>query len=992
MGSLKRAIGQSIFAVALLAVTPVLGFAQPTASPFTEDVRSTKHNLSANPVRDPNLFQQLFSPDAGRNIMALPPGAGGTNEVCVFCHTPHGANAAGALFKAPIWNRNLSAAHYTLYDQVWSKSFAAVINPGAPTGYSRLCLSCHDGTIAIGQVINKEGSGGLNAPAYQMEYPTGQLPANGIPGAMPVGEGVTSGNTRVIGTDLRNTHPISMVFDSALRSKDSEFVDPGPPIRRPYTLSTPTPISPLRRATGENTEVFDTVQCTSCHNPHQVDFPKFLRANRFQSMTFASTQAEKSAGASSPTGSPQPGQTIICLFCHDKPGFPYNAAELTTHIGDRQTGVFDETRLKPGRTDLHASETPTVAERACLGCHDPHTVQGAVRILRNGADAFGNTAIEETCYQCHQPQATSILQPHLPTSAPDIQSQFFKDREGNGNHGQDGGTGTGSAMNMRLGLGHQPVFTDLPREGVLLGADNCRPSYFGGRSGSNACADPAPNGNKVPTEHAPPTPDTLHVECVDCHNMHRVNRRNRFRGMPGITIDQRLVAQNLQQVDERREPYIYEVCLRCHGGTFNNHIQEQLFAALGTGKLVQARGNNPLNPGRGVSGSGSNKRKEFDPTSIPFYRENFKTILNPGTGTESMIPVAPPTLNTAFHPVVQPGRNQSGVLNNYTNNIGAPTLQGQLLGVLGLSRLNTIHCTDCHNTDLFGTFAGSPPAPPTFNSANFPSHINFPDYPGPITFDDTRGTAYRRPTDLPPSIPIDPTGTQQASLNDPRTPQGPHGSIYRRILRGNYDTNIGTATTKPSGTSGTPPSSYNPQNFAICFNCHSEQAFITPYFEDPSAGAINGNCQQINGTFIPPKTRLTNFYRCTTTSITGGLGSPAPNLHFLHLVVRTNARCHECHNNVHSNVEAGNTLYIDLNGLEKDNPGHSKDTHLLNFQPNVIKSNLRPNLLGPVWGNGAVVNADDYAAGHKGPGCALRCHGFDMRHNTDAHSVINGDK
>ena len=31
--------------------------------------------------------------------------------------------------------------------------------PNAPTGYTRLCLSCHDGTIALGTVVNPPGSG-----------------------------------------------------------------------------------------------------------------------------------------------------------------------------------------------------------------------------------------------------------------------------------------------------------------------------------------------------------------------------------------------------------------------------------------------------------------------------------------------------------------------------------------------------------------------------------------------------------------------------------------------------------------------------------------------------------------------------------------------------------------------------------------------------------------------------------------------------------------
>ncbi|MFQ5588117.1 MAG: cytochrome c3 family protein, partial [Nitrospiria bacterium] len=694
-----------------------------------------------------------------------------------------------------------------------------------------------------------------------------------------------------------------------------------------------------------------------------------------------------------------------------------NPDELNSHFGDRRTGVFDDSRLKPGATNLHDGEAPVVAERACLVCHDPHTRQGAVRILREGVDPAGNVSIETTCFQCHQPQETSILQ--APTRAPDIQTQFFKDREGNGNHGT---SPTGSAMDLTLGLGHQPVFVDLPKEGVQLGSDNLVPSFFGG-----PFQVPAGNKDTNLTPGVPNTPDTSHVECVDCHNMHRVTRRNRFQGMPGITIRTGIVAKQVvvegrkspKRVDEDREPYLFEVCLRCHGNTFNNHVREALFTAVGTGKIVQARGNSPINPALGVNAHGSNKRKEFDPDSTPFYRENFRVqdLANPA-GPLVLDP-NPPASNTSFHPVFQQGRNQSGVLNNFNLFVDVPTQQGQMMGGFGsqanfdgsgrvsghdgsggLSREATIHCPDCHNTDLFGTFIGGIPLFKGLGVGGFPLGVNFPDYPGPISFDDTRGTAYRRPTDRSPSIPEEPTGVRTASLNDPKTAQGPHGSIYKRILRANYDTNIGTADAKPPGTVA---GQYNPQNFALCFNCHNEAAFITPYWETqncpPSGGAEQGT--------PAPRSRLTNFYRCGTLNVDGN-GTTGGNLHMLHLIGRTNARCHECHNNVHSNVEAGNTIFVGMNDakFKADNPGHEMSSHLLNFQPNIRGSRVPSQ---PMWGAGNIVNGPDGGQvgadpdndfnhptdpgkRHRGPGCNLRCHGFNMNHNTDAHSVRNGEK
>lgn len=364
--------------------------------------------------------------------------------------------------------------------------------------------------------------------------------------------------------------------------------------------------------------------------------------------------------------------------------------------------------------------------------------------------------------------------------------------------------------------------------------------------------------------------------------------------------------------------------------------------------------------------------------------------------------------------------------------MSVPTQQGQFLGRMGLSREKTIHCTDCHNTNLYGTFEGGVPdqqnffeptllgsghLPPNriFLALGFPElsncwdgsrNVSCPNYPGPITFDDTRGTAYRRPTDVPPDIPVNPEGTRTASLNDPKAAQGPHGSVYKRILRANYDTKIGTATTALIGDTvtntgrGNARSTYNPQNFALCYNCHAEAAFITPAWNDTGAGVEQCGGSAATG-FIPPKARLTNFYRCGTPQVDGT--NPGGNLHMLHLAGRTNARCHECHNNVHSNVEAGNTIYVGLNDptFVSENPGHNLDTHLINFQANIIGNRI---LDQPLWGAGKMVNFDDdpnhpngpqqndYGQGHRGPGCNLRCHGFPMKHNYDAHSVINGQK
>src|SRR5437879_5236460 len=83
------------------------------------------------------------------NLSASGPGAiraSSEQEVCIFCHAPHNASPI-----QPVWNRNMPVSAYTVYT---SNSLDAV--PGQPTGSSKLCLSCHDGAIAIGSVLSRD--------------------------------------------------------------------------------------------------------------------------------------------------------------------------------------------------------------------------------------------------------------------------------------------------------------------------------------------------------------------------------------------------------------------------------------------------------------------------------------------------------------------------------------------------------------------------------------------------------------------------------------------------------------------------------------------------------------------------------------------------------------------------------------------------------------------------------------------------------------------
>ena len=68
------------------------------------------------------------------------------SEICIFCHGSHGIAPT-----APLWNRDSSGVMYTPYHSSTLKA-----RVGQPTGASAVCLSCHDGTVAMGKVRNRK--------------------------------------------------------------------------------------------------------------------------------------------------------------------------------------------------------------------------------------------------------------------------------------------------------------------------------------------------------------------------------------------------------------------------------------------------------------------------------------------------------------------------------------------------------------------------------------------------------------------------------------------------------------------------------------------------------------------------------------------------------------------------------------------------------------------------------------------------------------------
>jgi len=144
-------------------------------------------------------------------------------RICVVCHTPH--NAPSSL--VPLWNHATTATtSFTLYS---SDTFDGASTIGQPTGVSKACLSCHDGTVAIDSFGGTTGSTTL-APTDEHN----------------------------LGTDLSNDHPISFTYSATLASTDGGLYDP----------TTQTSGITTSGTIENDMLVSDKVECSSCHDVH----------------------------------------------------------------------------------------------------------------------------------------------------------------------------------------------------------------------------------------------------------------------------------------------------------------------------------------------------------------------------------------------------------------------------------------------------------------------------------------------------------------------------------------------------------------------------------------------------------------------------------------------------------------------------------------------------------------------------------------------------
>lgn len=356
----------------LVVLLPALGVVAHAPAALVD----TRHNLSAS------------GPGAVRAVSET--------QVCIFCHAPH--NSAPT---APLWNRRAPGSTYTPYASSTQRALT-----GQPTGASLLCLSCHDGTIALGDVLTR-------AAPISMSGGVTMMPA---------------GASR-LGTDLSDDHPISFAYTATLSTTRGELANPA-------TLTGRVRLD----ATGR-------LQCTSCHDPHDDTNGKFLVVPNVASAlcqtchlkNYWSGSDHRNSTASWNGAGPNPWphtswnsvSSNACENCH-RPHSAGGKARLLNAAAEEDNcypchngnvarknvqSEFGKLSIHPlaSTSGTHDPAEPAVSATRhveCADCHNPHaaraaagTPSGALLGVRGvtiaGAEVNPVASEYQICLRCH---------------------------------------------------------------------------------------------------------------------------------------------------------------------------------------------------------------------------------------------------------------------------------------------------------------------------------------------------------------------------------------------------------------------------------------------------------------------------------------------------------------------------------------------------------------------------------------------------------------
>jgi predicted CXXCH cytochrome family protein len=330
-------------------------------------------------------FAQINTDVLGAHNMSPTSGSpitGNLGSPCLYCHAPHsGIEGTGGVSGTPLWSQKLSSVQS--YQTYTSITMVNKTNASPPLGSnSTLCLSCHDGTVALGTLT-----------------PYGQVSMSGT----------LAGTPADLGTNLQSTHPFNFVTP----------LQPAPDIWPSLSTSPPS----TQDTTGVVRLINGNVECGSCHNPHVQNIDS--------SSDFLVIDNSQSA---------------LCLACHNTVpsgtgmglaaslARPATAAGVTSNSSSKTASVNPLARW---RESIHATATNRVASQispeavglvskrmtrvgalgpytnlrknGCLSCHATHN--SSTKVLLRALD-------DQTCIVCHS-GGTSVSPP-----APNIAAEM----------------------------------------------------------------------------------------------------------------------------------------------------------------------------------------------------------------------------------------------------------------------------------------------------------------------------------------------------------------------------------------------------------------------------------------------------------------------------------------------------------------------------------------------------------------------------------------
>jgi predicted CXXCH cytochrome family protein len=455
--------------------------------------------------------------------------ASSEKDACVFCHTVHRANGA-----TPLWNHSLSGVtNYIVYSS--ARLTALNVTIPQPNGASRLCLSCHDGTVALGSVSSR----------------TTPINMQGGTTTMPAG-------ANNLGTDLSADHPISFIYDSALAARDSEIKDPGQ-------------LTGAVRLDNES-----QLQCTACHDPHNNQFGNFLvMDNTGSALCLVCHQPNSWSGSAHAISSAIVPKAVIAKISGGTKSSP-GAKSLATKASTLSAMACESCHVTHNAGGKKFLMQSSVAEQNCFVCHNGTTLQKnvaadfdkiSVHPITLNSDAHTpdedpiNPAMRHVvCADCHNAHAAN----KSIAIAPNISGAMA---------GVTGVTAAGGIIKPAqkeyevcfrchadsIERGEATVTRQFPQT-------NARLQFATGNQSFHPVEAAGKNSASVPSLISPTWNVNSVIYCTDCHNSDSGPRAGGSGADgPHGSAFRPLLERNLAWTDFQAEsPAAYALCYKCH--------------------------------------------------------------------------------------------------------------------------------------------------------------------------------------------------------------------------------------------------------------------------------------------------------------------------------------------------------------------------------------------------------------------------------------------